>query len=129
MRGYAVNNEIKASDTGVIEVVSETTKQVISKPVRIHDPNVLAVEVVFTTGATVADSASITVQDSMDNIIWHDRKSATVSNSAANVLLTIDSFVAGDATYIPLLPMIRVVASTGTGDTFEVEKVMIARMH
>lgn len=129
MRGYAVNNEIKASDTGIIEVVAETTKQVISKPVRIHDPNVLAVEVSFATGATVADAASIMIQDSMDNVTWHDRKSASVSNAADSVLITIDSFVAGDATYIPLLPMIRVVASTGTGDSLEIEKVMIARMH
>lgn len=127
MRGYAVTDEKKIT-TGNIEVDELQTDVVISNIVRIHDPNVLAVEVTFATGVTVADAISLKIQDSMDGVIWTDKKTASVSNADTSERLTIDSFVAGDVTHLPLFPMIRVCITTGTGDSAEISKVMVGRM-
>lgn len=83
------------------------------------------VVVIKASGVTSTTGITAKLQTSVDGSTWVDSSGTTAitTNGLAYIKLAIEK--SGDQTHLPLLPVARVVVSTGTGDAITIDSVKV----
>jgi hypothetical protein len=107
-------------------LAANETDTVVSETLRINNPTHLIVD--FYVSAVTNGSGTIVaeVQDSSGQDSWNSGKqSAAITSTGWKTIRLLDT-VAGDATYLPLRPLVRLTATTGAADAITITNVMVS---
>jgi hypothetical protein len=113
-----------------LTVPASLTKEPVSKQVRVGGRGATHMVVdVKVSAATVAAGVNLILQDSQDGgTTWNDKKSTAVADAFTGwKTQTYLAEVAGDQTHLPFRGLVRVVATTGAGDSVTISDVIITQ--
>jgi hypothetical protein len=121
------SENLKLDNTGKTLGASETNT-VVSESFRINDCRMLVVDfyVSAVTDGGSDSSVTATVQSTSGGGNWVASKASAAITSTGWKSITLLETVAGDQTYLPLRPIIRLVATTAAGDSLTITDVIVS---
>jgi len=123
---YKSQNIVKGATS--ISVAASQTNSVVSESFRINDPKTLAVDfyVSAVTDGGSDSSVIVKVQSSSGGDNWVDSKAAAAVTSTGWKSITLMAETAGDQSYLPLRPLVRVVVTTAAGDAITIRDIIVS---
>lgn len=123
---YKSENIVK--DGTSVSLGASETNTVVSESFRINDPTRLVVDfyVSAVTDAGSDSSVIVTLQSSSGGDNWVAAKAAAAVTTTGWKSITLLAELAGDQTYLPLRPLIRVVATTAAGDALTIRDIIVS---
>lgn len=123
---YSIEKVLKKASQAV---AASQTNQVVSDLFKIADPAYLIIDITVNP-AVVATGITAKLQDSMDNTLWVDKKTVSITAVSSDTLFVIKLLpdVAGDQASLPLRPTGRIVVSTGAGDSCTIKSVKVLQV-
>lgn len=109
-----------------VTVGASATKSPVSKNIMVSYCDALnGVVDISVSAATVADSVDLVLQDSMDGTTWNDVITTAVTDTGT-VTMRWNVQTTADQAFLPMRPQVRIVATTGVGDSITVDSILFA---
>ena len=110
-----------------VAIGASETNTIISEVERITgDPTRLIIDIrAPQADTTIVNGITAKIQTSSGNGVWVDNKTVAIADDADIYVIKLLADIAGDQTFLPIRPLLRVVVSSGVGDTTDIEYVII----